>query len=99
MAPGKKFFNVALPNDGLIDVVSIDGDISPLESIRFINEVERGSLINSPLVTYRKAAAYRIVPRNQTDGDVVIDGERFPFGPFQVEVHKVLGTVLSRSVP
>jgi sphingosine kinase len=48
-------------------------------------------------VDYTKVSAYRIIPKNQKDGYISIDGERVPFEGFQVEVHRGLGTVLSKS--
>jgi sphingosine kinase len=45
---------------------------------------------------YYKAHAYRITPASP-DADVrlSVDGEAYPFGEFQVEVHPGLGRVLS----
>lgn len=50
-----------------------------------------------PEVWYRKVHAFRFIPRNQEDGYISIDGERVPFVPFQAEVHRGLGTVLSKN--
>lgn len=59
--------------------------------------VEDNKFFDIPAVSYRKILGYRIIPKNQADGYISIDGERVPFQPFQAEVHKGLGTVLSKS--
>ena len=97
VAPDTNFFAATLPNDGCMDLVTIDGDISRTASIRSIVAVETGKFFDMPHVNYRKISGYRIVPKNQKDGYISIDGERVPFEPFQAEVHRGLGTVLSRS--
>ncbi|KAI0380606.1 sphingoid long chain base kinase 4 [Hypomontagnella monticulosa] len=96
MAPDANFFTAACPNDGLMDVVFNDGDISAAKYLELLTSVESGRLFDNPHVSYRKVAAYRLTPRNQKDGYISIDGEHVPFEPFQVEVHQGLGTVLSK---
>ncbi|KAI0883005.1 ATP-NAD kinase-like domain-containing protein [Annulohypoxylon maeteangense] len=97
MAPDANFFTAACPNDGLMDVVLNDGDISAAKYLELLTSVETGRLFDNPHVSYRKVAAYRFTPRNQKDGYISIDGEHVPFEPFQVEIHQGLGTVLSKS--
>jgi sphingosine kinase len=97
MAADTNFFQCALPNDGYMDLVCINGDISRLAAIQMMLAVENGKFFDNPLVSYRKILGYRIIPKNQKDGYISIDGERVPFQPFQAEVHKGLGTVLSRT--
>ncbi len=45
---------------------------------------------------YFKASAYRLGLLEE-DGNLSIDGERFPFEEYYAEVHRGLGTVLSMS--
>ncbi|KAI0025393.1 diacylglycerol kinase catalytic domain-containing protein [Xylariomycetidae sp. FL0641] len=97
MAPDANFFTAACPNDGLMDLVINDGDISATKYVELMLSVETGRFFDNPLVSYRKLVAYRFTPRNQEDGYISIDGERVPFEPFQVEVHQGLGTVLSKT--
>lgn len=97
MAANTSPFPATLPHDGCMDLVTIDGDISRLASIRSILAVETGKFFDMPHVNYRKISGYRIIPKNQKDGYISIDGERVPFEPFQAEVHRGLGTVLSKS--
>ncbi|KAI1377031.1 ATP-NAD kinase-like domain-containing protein [Hypoxylon crocopeplum] len=96
MAPDANFFTAACPNDGLMDVVFNDGDISAAKYLELLTSVEHGRLFDNPHVSYRKVAAYRFTPRDQEDGYISIDGEHVSFEPFQVEVHQGLGTVLSK---
>ncbi|KAJ4296478.1 sphinganine kinase lcb4 [Kalmusia sp. IMI 367209] len=97
MSPDANFFPAALPSDGCLDLVRVRGDISRTKSIATLLAVEQHKFFDLPHVDYQKISAYRIIPKNQKDGYISIDGERVPFEPFQVEVHKELGTVLSKS--
>ena len=97
MSPDAPFFAAALPHDGLSDLVTIDGDISRMSALKLLVSVEKNKLFDMPLVKYRKISGYRIIPKNQKDGYISIDGERIPFAPFQAEVHHGLGTVLSKT--
>ena len=97
MAPDTEFFPAALPNDGYLDLVTIDGDIKRSTAIQSFLAVEKGTFFDMPHVNYRKISGYRIIPKGHKDGYISIDGERLPFEPFQAEVHRGLGTVLSRS--
>ncbi len=96
MAPDTNFFPGACPNDGLMDLVINDGNLSPSRYLELMTSIEKERFFPNPLVAYRKVAAYRITPRSQRDGCISIDGERIPFEPFQVEIHQGLATVLSR---
>lgn len=80
-----------------MDLVCINGDISRLSAIKMMLSVGSNKLFDDPQVRYRKILGYRIIPKDQDDGYISIDGERVPFAPFQAEVHKGLGTVLSKS--
>lgn len=98
MAPDTNFFPATLPNDGCMDLVTVDGDISRIAAIRSLFAVSSGAkFFDMPHVKYCKISGYRIIPKNQKDGYISIDGERMPFEPFQAEVHHGLGTVLSKS--
>ncbi|KAI9786051.1 MAG: sphinganine kinase lcb4 [Peltula sp. TS41687] len=90
-------FPAALPSDGCIDLICIDGDLSRSSSLQIMMAVANNRIFDDHRVTYRKVSAYRIVPKGQADGSISVDGERIPFGPFQAEVHRGLGTVLSMS--
>jgi sphingosine kinase len=92
------YFPAALPNDGCVDLVTVDyANLSRLAALQLMPAVENGKFFALPYVNYRKVEAYRIIPKNQSDGYIAIDGERIAFAPFQAEVHKGLGTVLSVS--
>ncbi|KAG6001251.1 hypothetical protein E4U21_004538 [Claviceps maximensis] len=96
MASSANFFPAALANDGCMDLVTINGDISPITATKLLYSVENGKLFDNPHVQYRKISAYRIIPRDQQDGFISIDGERVPFEPFQAEIHPGLGRVISK---
>ncbi|PHH92060.1 hypothetical protein CDD83_9086 [Cordyceps sp. RAO-2017] len=96
MAPDVNFFSAAMASDGCMDLVSINGDLWPLTALKTIMSVETGKFFDSPHVSYKKISAYRLIPRDQKDGYISIDGERVPFAPFQAEVHRGLGRVISK---
>jgi sphingosine kinase len=97
MSADINFFPASLPNDGMIDLVMIDGTISRVKALSMMTAVEKGAHFDYPEVIVRKVTGYRLVPRDREDGFISVDGERIPFAPFQVEIHQGLGTVLSKS--
>lgn len=78
-------------------MIIVNGDVGVQKQLKMMLSVESNKLFDIPDVTYKKILGYRIIPKNQQDGYISIDGERVPFQPFQAEVHKGLGTVLTRS--
>ncbi|KAI3392630.1 hypothetical protein diail_5434 [Diaporthe ilicicola] len=96
MAPDVIFFNAAWLNDGLMDLVTVDGDVPTPKAPGLLLSVSNNSFFDNPLVTYRKVSAFRIVPKDQKDGFISIDGEKVPFEPFQAEVHQGLGMVITK---
>lgn len=102
VAPDTNIFPAALPCDGFADLVTIDGDISRVSSIRSMLAVATDhKFFDMDHVCYRKISAYRLIPKPDGGGSgkelcVSIDGERLPCKPWQAEVHRGLGTVLSR---
>lgn len=97
MSPTTNFFAASLIADGCMDLVTIDGDMSPVTALGILLDVESGKGFDNPHITYKKISAYRIIPRNQKDGYISIDGERVPFAPFQAEIHQGLGRVISKA--
>ncbi|KAJ5224617.1 uncharacterized protein N7469_008120 [Penicillium citrinum] len=96
MSKDTNFFPASLPNDGLMDIVTIDGTVSRTTSLKMMTEIPEGRFFDMPDVAIRKARAYRLVPHDK-DGYISIDGEKVPFEAFQCEIHQGLGTVLSKS--
>lgn len=136
MAADTPFFPASLPNDGLLDLVNIDGDISRMKALKLLLAVGSDSFFDEEIVRIRKISAVRVIPRfgrpmteateqDQTsdgikttstnkqgflqrllskisgpagkDGYFAVDGEQLPWEPFQIEIHRGLGTVLSRT--
>ncbi|KIX95113.1 uncharacterized protein Z520_09029 [Fonsecaea multimorphosa CBS 102226] len=129
MAADAPFFPASLPSDGLLDLVTIDGDIPRRKALDLLLSVPKGTFFDKECVRVRKVSALRVIPRygtmaepaTQSDhrqkkrakaagqiqskknedrdaGHFSVDGEKMPFEPFQLEVHRGLGTVLSRRV-
>jgi sphingosine kinase len=63
MSPDTPFFPVALPADGFMDLITIDGLVPRLTAVRMLTNVEHGTLMNFSEVNYRKITGYRITPR------------------------------------
>ncbi|KEY69842.1 hypothetical protein S7711_08982 [Stachybotrys chartarum IBT 7711] len=97
MAPNANFFPASLISDGYMDLVTINGDLPILTAVSTLLAVEAGTFFEKPDVNYRKISAYRLIPRNQEDGYISIDGEKVPFQAFQAEIHPSLGRVLSKN--
>ncbi|KAJ4353315.1 sphinganine kinase lcb4 [Didymosphaeria variabile] len=97
MSPDANFFPAALPGDGCLDLIRIKGTLARTKSIATLLAIEQHKFFDSPHVDYQKISAFRIIPKNQKDGYISVDGEKIPFAPFQVEMHKELGTVLSKN--
>ncbi|KAH8894270.1 hypothetical protein GQ53DRAFT_683880 [Thozetella sp. PMI_491] len=98
MADKLNFFPAALHNDGLMDLVTIDGDHNPFKMIDLQNKVPANHFYDHEIVSYRKVSAFRLTPRTTDDNGVVsIDGEAFPYKTFQAEVHPSLGLTLTRT--
>ncbi|KAL2795735.1 ATP-NAD kinase-like domain-containing protein [Aspergillus keveii] len=90
------FFPASVPNDGLMDIVTVDGTTSRAKILKMMTAVPEGAFFDMPEVDIRKALAFRLTPREK-EGFISVDGEKIPFEAFQVEIHKGLGTVLSKS--
>ncbi|KAK5946993.1 sphinganine kinase lcb4 [Knufia obscura] len=135
MAADAPFFPASLPSDGMMDLVTIDGDISRLKATKLLLAVADGTFFDDDIVRARKISAVRVIPRfgrpmteiSEQDQAVTsvsatstqkpstlqrilkkmsgssgktgyfsVDGEKLPFEPFQVEIHRGLATTLSR---
>lgn len=83
-----QFFPAALPNDGSMDLVITDTNSSILETINLLLIVGKGSHVHEDYVHHAKIKSYRLVPKlNHPEKHFIsVDGESFPFQPFQVEV-------------
>ncbi|EGX96084.1 sphingosine kinase [Cordyceps militaris CM01] len=96
MAPDVHFFPAAMATDGCMDLITMNGDIPALKALKAFMSVDSNKFFDLPFVHYKKVSAYRIIPRDQKDGYISIDGEKVPFEPFQAEVHQGLGRVISK---
>lgn len=96
MAPDVNFFSAAIAADGCMDLITMNSDMSTPTALKTFMSVDSNKFFDSPHVHYKKVSAYRIIPRNQRDGYISIDGEKVPFAPFQAEVHRGLARVISK---
>ncbi|KAI0703619.1 ATP-NAD kinase-like domain-containing protein [Cytidiella melzeri] len=86
-------FPVSHPDDGYIDVV-IQEVVPRKEMLGMIHGANAGRAFWEDKQRYFKAEAYR-VETNAPHSCLSIDGEKYPFEPYQVEVHPKLATWLS----
>ncbi|KAK3686966.1 sphinganine kinase lcb4 [Vermiconidia calcicola] len=63
VSPDAAFFATALPSDGKVDMVNIDGLLPRSKSLQMLASAGDGGVIDLPEVSYRKVRAYRITPR------------------------------------
>lgn len=96
MATSTRIFPYALPSDGCLDLVIMDGAMFRIKALQCLLNVEDGSHVNMKEVKYLKVKAYRVILKQKT-GSLAVDGERLPFRPFQVEVHRALGRTMTRT--
>lgn len=96
MASDANFFPGALPNDGYMDLFTTSTEIGRINSLKIMVAVGNETFFDMPSVKVQKILGYRLIPK-QKSGYISIDGERIPFAPYQTEVHKGLGTVLTKS--
>ncbi|THH17818.1 hypothetical protein EW146_g3075 [Bondarzewia mesenterica] len=87
-------FPVSLANDGTIDVVIQEHVTSRGDLLKAMGGAETGWGFWRDSSHYFKAHAYRVKPLSKK-GYLSVDGEKFPFEEFLVEVHQGLGTVMS----
>ncbi|KAJ3478301.1 hypothetical protein NLI96_g9856 [Meripilus lineatus] len=86
-------FPVSLPDDGFIDIV-VQEQMTRGDLIKAMDGAEVGKCFWMNSQHYFKAEAYRVEPHSNKSC-LSVDGEAYPFEPFQVEVHKGLATLLS----
>lgn len=96
VAKDTNFFPDALPNDGFLDVMMVDDTIGWAGALEAIIKLPQGRCHELKAVEMRKTSAFRLTPCKPS-GDISVDGERYPFEAFQVEVHQRLGRVLAKS--
>lgn len=63
MSPDAPFFACALPSDGRMDMMAINGDIKRTTCLSMLLKVEDGTMIDFSDAKYSKILAYRITPR------------------------------------
>ncbi|KAJ5717006.1 hypothetical protein N7488_002652 [Penicillium malachiteum] len=92
----KNFFPATWPNDGLMDVLTIDNSVGRWRSLDLMDEIPKAKFFDRKEVNYHKALAYRLIPRYE-NGAISVDGEGLPFEAFQCEIHQGLATILTKS--
>lgn len=83
-----QFFPAALPNDGSMDMIIIDTNISIIDTASILLAVSKGTHVYDDKVHHSKILSYRLVPKlaNPANHYISIDGENFPTEPLQVEI-------------
>lgn len=86
-------FPVSLPNDGCIDIVLQERKSRNL-MLQAMDGAPKGITYWMESQHYFRVQAYRVEPHDK-HSCLAVDGEEYPFEPFQVEVHQGLATWLS----
>lgn len=95
IAATTNFFPAALPADGAIDLVVFDSRSKFASTANALLSLEKGTHVWDDCVEHMKVEAFRLEPKSTTPCYISVDGERFPYETFQVEVLKgVLRTIL-----
>ena len=82
------YFPAAIPDDGAMDMVIMDVKTSITETASILGSTNTGQHVHSDKVHHAKILSYRLVPQVEDTKNhfISVDGENFPFEPFQVEV-------------
>lgn len=83
-----QFFPCALPNDGAMDMVIVDTNASIIDTTSILLSISNGTHVDHSKVHHAKVLCYRLIPKIKDSNDhyISVDGESFPFEPFQVEL-------------
>jgi len=79
---GMKMAPNARLDDGLIDLVIVEGNITRRRLLSVLPKLFDGTHVNEPEVTYKQASSFSLIP--ETDDDLNIDGEMFGTTPISV---------------
>ena len=79
---GMKMAPNARLDDGLIDLVIVEGNITRRRLLSVLPKLFDGTHVNEPEVTYKQASSFSLIP--ETDDDLNIDGEMVGTTPISV---------------
>lgn len=96
IAPDTVFFPASLPNDGTIDMVVTDSRTSLAKTAPTLLSLDKGTHVHDDHVLHSKIEAFRLEPK-LAKGFLSIDGESFPFKPFQVEILPKVAWILLKN--
>jgi sphingosine kinase len=95
IASTTNFFPAALPTDGTIDVVVFDSRSNFISTANALLSLDKGTHVWEECVEHSKVEAFRLIPKAKDECFISVDGEWFPYEPFQVEVlNKIMRTIL-----
>lgn len=94
MLDDAQFFPAALPDDGVMDLIVSDTRTSVVDTTKLLLQVDKGRHVHSEHLHHAKIKGYRLVPRTTKKNYISVDGESFPYEPFQVEVLPRVLTIL-----
>lgn len=80
------FFPAALPNDGTIDLIMLDSRTPISRQAPILLSLDKGTHVHAPEIRHSKVLAYRLVPKGMKNRCLSIDGERYSYDEFQVEI-------------
>lgn len=95
IAKDTQFFPAALPNDGAMDLVTVNANIGKANSLKIMTAAESGKQIFDSNLQYSKITAYRLVPMKENFFSV--DGESYLLKPTQCEILPGVLNIVSKN--
>jgi diacylglycerol kinase family enzyme len=85
-------------NDNCMHMVYIRQGATRSDLLSIFNSAKDGSFLKSPHIEYVKIKAFRLEPLDtDNSGNLMVDGERVPYGRIQGEVVPKLGCFLTKT--
>ena len=85
----------ATMQDGLIYLLIVRAPVTRMQLLNLMGQLETGAHIRNPHVELLPVRAFRLEPSNK-DGNLVVDGEKVPYGPIQAHVLPAMARVMAK---
>jgi sphingosine kinase len=85
-------------NNGELLLIYIKEGCSKVNLLKILTSTENGEYLQNPYVEYVRIKAFRLEPLD-TNGNIMVDGEKVPYGPIQGEVLPSIANCVSKHCP
>lgn len=90
---------MASPNatmlDGLMYILIMRAPMTRMTMLNLMGQLETGAHVKNPAVELVAVKAFRLEPAGET-GNMVVDGEKVPYGPIQGHVYPGLARIMTK---